>query len=537
MNMFDPMPLDKRPTQPVPAVFGQDAVTHEVQPLDKRPTQQFPAVLRRDILTDKLKPLDEQPTQRTRTVLRRDSLTRKPFRPVVTKKRGYWLLYGCSFVLILLVISGVLWGPIVYQRVFLSSKPISASNFSNALHPQTSIVHSSDVEKITQQFMAAMLQKNWHAMWLLLASDAQKLWQDEGDFTHFEEAKFGRLQLQGFVLGQTFINHPWLNPDNTQVYPSAVTLQVALTASAPSGLLTDPSNTALKQGLFQHTLFALTQNGQQTWQVLIAGPADLEAPVLVPAHASVTRVILPIFMYHHISSQPTRNLFDFNLTVTVDNFNKQLDWLRQQGYQSITMTELFGAFYDGKKLPTKPVILTFDDGYADAYTYALPALLAHHYRGVFYIITGIIGGRYVTWDQVRSLARAGMEVGAHTIHHASLDEFPYTQFKTTPQMEIGDSKATLETQLGIPIQFFCYPSGEPFHHGSQFARQMVLKDLFEDGYLGATLDPATFNSALQNSEIPYQMPRIRVSGGENLRSFIGILKATLLDDAARLARL
>lgn len=511
MDMFNPRPLEEQPTQPLYAEEWSNTLKRE---LAGRPTQPLP------------------------TIMVSDMATGQRFRPSKrTKKRGPWLLYGLSLVLIALVIGGVLLGPTIYQQVLASQKNVSTPGLQGVLHPQTSLVHSSDAENMAHQFMEAMLHKDWATMWSLLAPGAQVLWQGESDFTHFEEAKFGQLQLQGYSLSPTVANHPWLDPDSTQVYANAVTLTVAFKAVAPSGWLTAPSDEALTHGLFQHTLFALTQSPQHTWQVLIAGPADLDAPVLVPAKVPATHIILPIFMYHHISSLPTHNLFDFNLTVTTGDFNKQLDWMQQQGYQSITMTELLGMFYYGKVLPPKPVIFTFDDGYADVYTYALPALLAHHYRGVFYIITGMIGGRYMTWDQVRSLARAGMEIAAHTIHHASLAQFPYTQYKTTPQMEIAGSKATLEAQLGIPIQFFCYPSGEPFHHGSQYARQMVLKDLFEDGYLGATLDPASLNSALQNSAIPYQMPRIRVSGGENLSTFMGILKATLRMDAVRLAHL
>ncbi len=471
--------------------------------------------------------------------------------PTLAKKRGRWLLYGLSLLLVMLIISGVMLGPTLYHQVTSAKRAASRPDLQHVLHPKTAVVHSTEVDDTVHQFMQEMLQKNWSGMWSLLAPEAQGLWQNEADFTHFEQAKFGPLTLQSYKPGQTVTNSPWLNPDTTLVHNNAVTLSVAFQASAPAGLLTDPSNNALNQGLFKSTLFALTQNSHGSWQVLVAGPADLEAPVLVPAklptsnpnhlnmpaspsaHTSLMRVIVPIFMYHHVSSQPTHNLFDFSLTVTTSEFNKQLDWLQKQGYQSITMNELFSAFYYGKALPPKPVILTFDDGYADVYTYALPALLAHHDRGVFYIITGLIGGRYMTWDQIKTMAHSGMEIADHTIHHVSLDEYPYTTAKTTPQQELVDSKATLESELGAPIQFFCYPSGEPFHHGSPAARQRILQDLFEDGYLGATLDPVGSSSALQIAAIPYQMPRIRVSGGESLTNFSGILKFTLQADVAR----
>ena len=413
------------------------------------------------------------------------------------------------------------------------SASATSANSQSALHPVTSPSHSSAVINTADLFMRNMQKKNWSALWAMLSPAAQALWKNEQDFTQFEQNKFGPLTLQSYTLGQATISTPWLDPHTTQVYSSAATLLIALQASAPAGLLTAPSEQDLERGILKRTMFAMVQHGS-TWQVMLAGPADQDAPVLVPAKPPVTHVILPIYMYHHVSSLPTHNQLDYGLTVTTADFNAQLDWMQQQGYHTITMPELFDAFYYGRSLPSKPMVLSFDDGYADVYTYALPALLAHHYRGVFYIITGMIGHNYVTWDQVRTLDRSGMEIESHTVHHINIGQPPAF---TTTQKELLVSKSWLEHILNKPIQFFCYPTGEPFHHDSVLAQQVVLRDLFNDNYLGATLDPAEFNSALQNSQLPYEMPRIRVSGGESLSEFEGILAATLQADAVRLKSL
>ncbi|HLG78241.1 MAG TPA: polysaccharide deacetylase family protein, partial [Ktedonobacteraceae bacterium] len=151
--------------------------------------------------------------------------------------------------------------------------------------------------------------------------------------------------------------------------------------------------------------------------------------------------------------------------------------------------------------------------------------------GVFSIITGMIGDRYMTWDQVRGLARAGMQVASHTVHHVNVGEPPAP---LTTQEELLNSKQKLEAELGEPIQFFCYPAGEPFQHDTLAERQVVLTELFNDEYLGAILDPTAFNSMIQNDLEPYEMPRIRVSGGETLDDFTSILTATLQQDQARM---
>lgn len=400
------------------------------------------------------------------------------------------------------------------------------------IHPQPTSTQPSPIDNTATLFMNAMLRKNWTSMWPMLSPDAQRQWQGEKDFIHFEQTKFGSLHLTSFSNTPTRMDDTWLDPDTTKVYTHVEVLHISLVASASQGLLTQPSIRALRKDLFRNTLFALV-NVQSHWRVLLAGPADLDAPILVPASPPTTKLLVPIFMYHHVSNQLVSNYLDYSLTVTSTNFNAQLDWLQQQGFHSINQTELFDALYYGKVLPVHPMLLTFDDGYEDVYKNALPALLAHHYRGVFYIITGMIGGNYMTWPQVRKLAQDGMQISSHTIHHVNIGQPPSW---TSTQSELLVSKETLEAQLKQPIQFFCYPTGEPFHNDPQYEQQIVLADLFKDGYVAATLDPFYFDSVIQNAQTPYQLPRIRVSGGESLQLFTSILNSTLNVDIYRMAQ-
>src|SRR5260370_42513885 len=115
-----------------------------------------------------------------------------------------------------------------------------------------------------------------------------------------------------------------------------------------------------------------------------------------------------------------------------------------------------------------------------------------------------MGGRYMTWNQVRLFDYSGMQIASHTFHHINIGHPPAY---TTTQKELLDSKNTLQSQLVQPIQFFCYPTGEPFHHDSSYERQLVLAALLADGYVGATLRPFSFNRTLQNAQTPYQLPR------------------------------
>ncbi len=434
---------------------------------------------------------------------------------------------------VMLVIGGVLADRAIIgdwlSHIFAHNGTLTA-----LAHPQTTLPNASQlslIDSTTKDFMNDMVNKHWAEMWSMLAPDAQQLWQGEKDFIHFEQAKFGSLRFIAYQHTSAQIENGWIDPDTTRVYSDVAVLRISLQATASPGLLSAPSSSALSKGLFNDTLFALLPSYRQ-WHVLVAGPADLDAPILVPASPPAMKLLVPIFMYHHVSNKPTRDLLDYNLTVTTTDFDAQLSWLQRQGYHSITQTGLFDALYYGKALPAHPMILSFDDGYEDMYTDALPALLAHHYRAVFYIISGMIGGSHMTWQQVRKLAQDGMQIGSHTIHHVNVGQPPAW---TSTQAELLLSKQTLETKLGQPVQFFCYPSGEPFHNDPVYEQQIVLSDLFNDGYVGATLDPFSIDSAIQDAQTPYQLPRIRVSGGESLDSFIGILNFTMISEAESLA--
>ena len=478
------------------------------------------------------KDIAQQPTQPM--VVERPDRAASPM-PVKPDKR---LRLRLTVLLSLILLVGLLLGDAFTQRAaignWLSHTFTHTASSSPVVHVHVAPPSSSQATLIAnaaKSFMNAMTKKDWADMWSMLTPAAQQLWQGKKDFIHFEQAKFGSLKFIIYKVTPTQIQSSWLDPDTTQVYTGVATLRISLAAAAPRGLLTAPSSAALDNGLFNNIQFSLLPY-HGSWRVLLAGPADLDAPVLVPASPPATELLVPIFMYHHVSNQPTKNLLDYSLTVRTTDFNAQLTWLQQQGYHGINLIELFDALYYGKALPAHPMILSFDDGYEDMYTDALPALMAHHYRGVFFIITGMIGGNYLTWNQVRTLAQDGMQVASHTVHHVNIGEPPAG---TTTQEELVVSKSMLQTLLGRPIQFFCYPSGEPFHHDSIYEQMIVLTDLLADGYIGATLDPFAFDSAIQDARTPYLLPRIRVSGGEDLQTYIGILHSTLQYGAEKLA--
>ena len=115
----------------------------------------------------------------------------------------------------------------------------------------------------------------------------------------------------------------------------------------------------------------------------------------------------PILEYHMITDTPSIDAGRYN--VTPSDFNTQLDYLQQNGYNTITMQEYFLARQGKFSLPDNPIVLTFDDGYADNYEYMMPILRAHKMKAVIYVIANELGKPgYLTIEQIREMQGRGI---------------------------------------------------------------------------------------------------------------------------------
>ena len=225
--------------------------------------------------------------------------------------------------------------------------------------------------------------------------------------------------------------------------------------------------------------------------------------VLAPGPRSIN---VPILMYHYIRVNPERNdRLGYALSVTPADFAAQMDWLAQNGYHPITTEDLYGYLVGARGLPSKPVILTFDDGYADFFMTALPILRSHNFVAVAYVVSGFVGRPgYMTAAQVREADRSGIEIGSHSATHADLARISVGSLRN----EIVESKQFLEQLLGHPVWAFCYPSGK--------FNSRVAQAVADAGYHDAT---TTYYGYAHNVNDRYQWTRLRVSGGEGLGAF------------------
>ncbi|TDB76884.1 polysaccharide deacetylase family protein [Actinomadura sp. KC216] len=151
------------------------------------------------------------------------------------------------------------------------------------------------------------------------------------------------------------------------------------------------------------------------------------------------------------------------VTVSPARFERQLAWLRARDLRGVGMRELLEAHAAGRGRGL--VGLTFDDGYADFATRAVPALLRYGFTATAFIVTGRIG-TYNAWDdgprkplmtadQIRTVAGAGIEIGSHGRHHVSLPRTDDTELRE----ELEESRAALEELVDGPVTGFAYPYG------------------------------------------------------------------------------
>ena len=169
-------------------------------------------------------------------------------------------------------------------------------------------------------------------------------------------------------------------------------------------------------------------------------------------------VAVPILCYHYVRVDLNRSdTLGINLSVTPTLFAEQMALLHADGVTPMTLAQLVTAMQTHTALPKHPVVLTFDDGYADFATTVEPILAHWHFVATDYVVSGFLKRPgFMTAAQVLQMDRDGMVIGSHTVNHVDLA----TMSPATQLAEIEGGKASLEALLGHPVLDFAYPYGE-----------------------------------------------------------------------------
>ena len=218
-------------------------------------------------------------------------------------------------------------------------------------------------------------------------------------------------------------------------------------------------------------------------------------------------VNIPILTYHYIGLNPNpgKDPGRDNLSVAPDLFDDQLGYLAQNGFTTISLDTLYAGLHGGL-LPTKPVVITIDDGYIDFYVNAFPIIKKYNMKVTAFIPTQLVGtSYYMNWSQIKELQASGLiSFEAHSLHHPNLTQLSNDQAYT----EIYQSKLELEAQTGVPSNFFAYPFG---------ASNSLDWDLVKKaGFVGAV---GTWFGRIETEGNIFDLPRIKIVGGTSVEEF------------------
>jgi peptidoglycan/xylan/chitin deacetylase (PgdA/CDA1 family) len=175
---------------------------------------------------------------------------------------------------------------------------------------------------------------------------------------------------------------------------------------------------------------------------------------------------MPVLMYHAISGDDsTAQSAYYKVTTRPEVFGLHMRLLHEGGYQVVGIEKGLDIFRQHGIKTRKLVVLTFDDGFRDFYTQALPVLGKYGFGATMYVPTSFIGesplnfrGKdCMTWAEVRECRKAGIEFGSHTVTHPKLYELSEENIRR----ELEESKSELEIKLGEPVNSFAYPFAFP----------------------------------------------------------------------------
>jgi peptidoglycan/xylan/chitin deacetylase (PgdA/CDA1 family) len=209
----------------------------------------------------------------------------------------------------------------------------------------------------------------------------------------------------------------------------------------------------------------------------------------------------PILMYHSIGGTD-------RLAVRPEAFAEQLAYLKEQGFTPVTFGERTRPAY-------RPVVITFDDGYADFHEHALPVLTRFGFAATVFVTTGWLRdagpytaghppARMLTWGQTEEIAGAGIEIGAHGHSHAQLDQLGQVALRE----ELRLSRRLLEDRLGRPITTMAYPYG--------YSSARVRREVDTAGYTSAC---AVANAVMSEDDDALAVPRLTVRASTKIDGF------------------
>ena len=216
---------------------------------------------------------------------------------------------------------------------------------------------------------------------------------------------------------------------------------------------------------------------------------------------------IPVLYYHSV-----RESADNEVTITPEMLRTQLKYIHDEGYVTLTLSELKAYILNNSPIPNKSILITFDDGYMDNYDNAFPILKdLNMVATIFCITSNLDGSYYLSKEAINEMSNYGIDIESHTVNHPKLNEMTYDEQLT----ELIDSKKTLESITGKKIDSIAYPFGD-FNDDS-------IKAAKDAGY---TLGFTTKRGLSDRDDNPLKLDRIYISSKYDMNTFKEILNKT-----------
>jgi peptidoglycan/xylan/chitin deacetylase (PgdA/CDA1 family) len=211
---------------------------------------------------------------------------------------------------------------------------------------------------------------------------------------------------------------------------------------------------------------------------------------------------IPVLTYHSVG-----NTNGNELIISPELLDKEMQWLKDNGYTTLTLAEAYRFFSENKPVPKKSVVLTFDDGYVDNYTLMYPILKKYGFKATIFVITDTVDKApgYLTSAQLKELESNGISIESHTVHHNELDTLSYQ----SQLEEMKNSKLFLEGLLNKKVDYIAYPIGNYNDVTLQTAKEVGYKMAF-------SMDRGWSNT---NNGI-YKLHRVYMSAFYSMNTFV-----------------
>lgn len=216
---------------------------------------------------------------------------------------------------------------------------------------------------------------------------------------------------------------------------------------------------------------------------------------------------VPVLYYHSVSLNA-----DNEVTITPEMLEKQLTYINDNNYTTITMKELYDYLKNNKPIPEKSIVITFDDGYMNNYTEAFPILKALNMKAtIFCVGNSLDGSYYLSHEAIKEMSDYGIDIESHTVNHVHLDTLSYDE----QLLEMKKSKEILENITGKEVSSIAYPFGDYNTDTVKAAKQA-----------GYSLGFTTNLGLSDRSDDIFELDRIYISSNYDMNTFKDLINNT-----------